>query len=141
MATYSIQDIKNARAQAERLGLRGSALFCSLPILTVREACNGIGADWMPAFARAILNKRFFVLQTAAMIHDVRYEFGDGTDEDFHDANIDFYENGCILAKAGFSWWDPMRYIVMYDARRLAKVCERFGRKAYDEAQAKRKQA
>ena len=132
---YSIQDIKKAREEAFELGLKGSALFCSLPITDVQHCCNGIGAAWMPESSRKLLNKRFPVLQTAAMIHDVRYSHGLGTDQDFHQANEELYENGIILACNKFGWWNPVRYIVIYDARRLARVCNIFGRKAYYDAQ------
>lgn len=138
---YSIEDIKKARQQAAELGLKGSLIFCSLPITAVQKCCNGIGAAWMSETSRKILNKRFPVLQTAAMIHDVRYQYGSGTDEDFHQANDELYENGCILAKAKYSWWEPLRYLVMYDAHRLAKVCDAFGRKAYYEAQELKEQS
>ena len=135
---YSIQDIKRAREDAARLKLKGHELFCSLPITEVQHCCNGIGAAWMPTASRQLLNKRFAVLQIAAMIHDVRYSFGNGTDEDFHEANADFSTNGSMLACDKFPWWNPLRYVVIYDARRLAKVCDAFGHKAYYDAQIKR---
>ena len=128
---YTLQDIETARQEAFRLGLRGSALFCSLPIAEVQQCCNGIGAAWMPEASRILLNKRFPVLQTAAMIHDVRYSYGSGTDEDFHNANYELYENGKLLACEKFKWYNPVRYVVIYDARRLARVCDAFGRQAY----------
>lgn len=134
---YSIQDIKEARKKAAELELKGADLFCSLPITAVQHCCNGIGAAWMPAASRALLNKRFPVLQLAAMIHDVRYSYGTGTDEDFHNANRELYENGVILAKDHYGWWNPIRYVVILDARRLANVCDAFGRKAYFDAQIK----
>lgn len=132
--TYTITEILSAREMAARLQLQGCGPFCTLPALEVQDICNGIGAEWMPASARALLDKRHPTIRIAAMIHDVHYFLGTGTDEDFKAANHNFYVNGCALAKYEYGWWNPTRYLVMWDAYKLANICEAFGRAAYDQA-------
>lgn len=131
---YTLEQILDAREIAAEIPLLGCGRFCVLPIEQVLTICNGIGAEWMPEWSRKLLDKRYYVLRIPAMIHDVDYYFGTGTDTDFHLANAKFHENGKLMARNFYAWYNPIRYVVLNDARRLAKVCELFGRKAYDEA-------
>lgn len=141
MSKYTLKEIQDAKELAQELKLKGYELFCSLPDETLQKYCNGIGAEWMPAASRALLDKRFPVIKIAAMIHDIRFNFGDGTDEDFKEANNDLFENGWLLGCHYFPWHSPVRYLVWFDAKRLARVCQKFGRKAYNEAIASHKLA
>lgn len=132
--TYSIEEIVQAQETAKRLKLTGWKRFCAIDPITLAKVCNGVGPEWLGKLPRDLLTWRFGRLAVAAMLHDVAYEYGTGTDEDFKNANIDLKENGYLIAKDKFAWYDPRRYLVMRDAGRIAAVCQAFGRKAYDEA-------
>lgn len=138
MPRFTLQEIREARNIALDCHLKDSGYFCQLPIEEVQRICNGIGPEWMPEAARAILDRRHPSLKVPAMLHDVHYQYGTGTDEDFHAANHCLYKNGCIMAKEIYPWWNPVRYFVMHDAAKLANLCDLFGRKAYNEAIASR---
>ena len=36
-----------------------------------------------------------------------------------------------MVAKANYSWWNPLRYIVMNQARRFGNLCQLFGWSAW----------
>lgn len=138
MPRYTELDIMNARKLAEELDLKGRDKFMTIPVQEAIEICNGIGAEWMPASFRALLDKMHPSIKVAAMIHDVRYQYGDGTDEDFKLANRELFENGWAIGKHNYGWYNPVRYCVWNDSRRLANICDKFGRKAYDMARLNR---
>lgn len=139
MPVYTLEEIRKARDMATQLGLLGSGIFCLITEEEVQTICNGIGAAWMPEIARSLCDRRFDVMRIPAMIHDVQYEYGTGCTDDFKRANYNLYANGCIMAKHLYGWYNPLRYVVMNDARRLASICDVFGMKAYKEAIAHRK--
>lgn len=131
---YSIEDLDRARDTAHMAGLEGAEVLHRLSDARILEACNGIGPEWMPAWARELLDRRFPVMQVPAMLHDLHYTLADGSDEAFHEANRMLGENGRRMARHLYGWWNPIRYLVMRDAGRLAAVCEAFGRTAYSQA-------
>jgi len=87
----------------------------------VREAYNGIGPDFLPPTVREKVTNYLSLFEPAALIHDVRNEFSDGTQESFNSANVEFLHNCEILADAAFPWYSPARYL----ARRVAKILYR----------------
>ena len=139
MSTFSLKEIVAAQEYAKKLQLHGYLRFCCVDPEKLQSICNGTGAEWMPAALRYLLDKRHPTLQVPVMIHDVDYWYGIGLDEDFRLANEYLYENGCMVAKDKYLWINPRRYLVMWDAAKLSKVCAQFGRKAYDEAIAARR--
>ena len=62
-----------------------------------------------------------------AFIHDIEWHESDGSKEKFTESNNRFKNNGCTVAKANYSWWNPLRYIVMNHARRFGNICQLFG--------------
>ena len=119
---------------AVALGLKGADLVqkCSRKELT--DICNGIGPSWFPETLRSIITGLNPTLRIVADLHDLMYYFADGSDQQFEEANRAFAENGAILAKHTYSWYDPRRYAVILKARRFATICQQFGRLAYDKA-------
>ena len=55
------------------------------------------------------------------------YVGNDGTEESFKESNQRFRRNGIKVAKIEFKWYDPRRYIVMFDAVKYATLCQLFG--------------
>jgi len=131
---------------AERVGLKSRDLLKDNRDTALR-VCNGIGAEWMPKWLRDIVTKLHPTLAPAAAIHDLRYYFGNGTDLDFMESNEEFADNGIALAKDKYGWYNPVRYIVIKDAKKFCAILNSFGwvaylnaveeRKAYDEEQLK----
>lgn len=130
---FSELDVLEARRVATDAGLEGAEVLM-LPPNVVAAMCNGIGPEWMPEWARSFLDSRHPTMQVPAMIHDMQYSLADGSEEMFHAANAMLKENGKRMAKYRYGWWNPLRYVAVRDACRLAAVCEAFGRSAYDQA-------
>ncbi|MBO4512398.1 MAG: hypothetical protein J5746_06500 [Victivallales bacterium] len=122
------------REKAKRLNLKGMDLLECCSDSHLAAICNGIGPAWFPEILRDFITKLSPTLHWAADLHDLMYYFGDGTKEDFSRANQALAENGAILAKEAYAWYDPLRYLVMLEARRFAKLCERYGYTAYTKA-------
>lgn len=95
---------------------------------------NGAGAEWMPKKMRKSLTKISESLLPAIFIHDTDYGFGDGTYADFQEANARLERNGRICADAVYGWYNPMRYIVRWQARIYARTCNAVGLPAYKAA-------
>ena len=122
------------RKKASQFGLKGVELLDKCTDKQLADICNGIGPAWFPAPLRDFITKLSPTLHWAADLHDLMYYFGDGTKEDFTSANQALAENGAILAKEAYAWYDPLRYLVMLEARRFATLCERYGYTAYTKA-------
>lgn len=131
---FTVDEIKEAQVYAAELKLYGWEAFEATPPELLVKVCNGTGAEWMPKGLRYLLDVRHPTLKVPVMLHDLGYYYGLGSDADFHLINDNLYENGCIVAKDRFWWCNPRRYFVMWDAAKLAKVCDMFGKKAYEEA-------
>ena len=80
-----------------------------------------------PAWLRAALDALHPSLRPVAFIHDVEWHESDGTEQSFAESNARFRRNGCKVACAAFGWWRPRRYLVMWDAWKFARLCQRFG--------------
>lgn len=63
----------------------------SLPEL--QEIANGIGPDKWPALEHQLADDTLATFLVDSVGHDIRYEFGDGTEFDWHSANQQFLEN------------------------------------------------
>lgn len=66
-----------------------------------------------------------------AFIHDIEWHESDQSKEKFAASNERFKRNGYAAAKAEYGWWNPLRYIVMNQARRFGNICQKFGWKAW----------
>ena len=131
-------DFKEKAELAERLGLGSASLLKYLPEKELDHICNGIGPSWFPTTIREMVTKLHKSLAIAADIHDLRYWNGQGTAEDFRDANKEFLENGIKLANHFYGWYDPRRYLARASARNFFELLEIGGRIAYNKAIADR---
>ena len=66
---------------------------------------NGIGPEWMPAALREKVSAYLDLFAPAALIHDMRYQVGDGSRFNFNYANLEFYGNCVKLAEDAYPWW------------------------------------
>ena len=135
------ESLEGYRRQAVEAGLEGAGFLTSMTDEDILTICNGIGPEWFPASLRTMVDRFHPSLIVVSMIHDIMYHVGDGTDEDFRNANRIFRENGYRMAKLNYGWYNPARYKVEYDAWKFGRMCDRFGRTAYDQAIEDRKRS
>lgn len=126
MCHYTLEEIRNIRRTVNELGFEGREIFEKYSDEHLREICNGIGPDWMPDIARDVVSAMNPTLEPVAALHDAAFCEG-GSREQFLEANRCFAVNGTLAAKAAYSWYDPRRYRVMWQARKFAVICDRFG--------------
>lgn len=126
-----LKEIKQLKEMALRLRLENHEIVAEY---NMRELCsiyNGIGPDSFPDWLRGCISALHPSLAVVAFIHDIEWHESDGSEEKFNQSNARFRRNGLIVAKDRFGWWNPMRYVVMNQARRFASLCQLFGWKAW----------
>lgn len=129
--------IRSLLRQCEYYGLDGRVRVAALPHCILYSAYNGIGPSWLPDIVRDAYTALHADFEPAALIHDIDFEFGDGTHEAFAAANERFLANCRIIAKAKYAWYDPRRYIRLHQARAMYRLLVLFGWPAYKAARAK----
>lgn len=125
---YSLNEIEEKIALAKAAKLSGAELL--LDCERACRICNGIGADWMPDWLRALISGLNPTLVLAADIHDIRYD--DGGDELARLlADIEMLDNGIKLANHHYSRFDPRRYIVQFVMLQFYIKLRQFGAFAF----------
>ena len=122
-----LKEIKELKALAEKLQLENREIIRKY---NMRELCsiyNGIGPDSFPEWLRGLVSALHPSLAVAAFIHDIEWHESDRSKEKFTESNDRFKRNGYTAAKANYAWWNPLRCIVMNQARRFGNYCQRFG--------------
>lgn len=112
---------------AKKVNLIGVSVLDRYTYAELSKIYNGIGAESFPIWLRDAISALHPSLQVVALIHDVEWENSDGTVESFTASNERFKENGYLIAKYNYKWYDPRRYIVMCSASKFAKICQNFG--------------
>ena len=133
--------------KAKAAGLRGADWLESLGVKRCCEGYNGIGPEFLPAWARAKVTKHLALFEPAALPHDLRNDVSalphdlrndvsDGTREKFLAANDEFRTNCHILAERAYPN-DPKRRIAADAAAEILYLfvsADGFGWKAWLEA-------
>ena len=97
------------------------------------KVCNGIGAEWMPAWARKTIDTMCPHIVIVADIHDIRYEIG-GDEAARRRADDEFLANGYAVAEHFYPWYNPTRYVAEFVVRRMHRILRISGGKAWKEA-------
>lgn len=137
----TVNEVKRLRALCEDCELEGREILAKYTDEDLAAIFNGIGPEAFPSWLRAALDALHPSLAPVALIHDAEWSESDGRRETFAESNARFRRNGCKVATASFGWWRPRRYIVVWDAVKFARICQRFGWSAFlapYEAKAKR---
>lgn len=121
---YTLDEIQALRKKCSALKLHGYQKLYKYDDEELQKICNGIGPELLPKWMRSCITSAHPTLEPAAMIHDVEYHESEKDHFEFCQANRRFKENGYILAKANYGWYNPIRYIVMNQARRLGNYCQ-----------------
>ncbi len=126
-----LKEIKELKRLAEDLRLENREIIDRYTMPELCSIYNGIGPDSFPDWLRGCISALHPSLAVVAFIHDIEWHESDGSEEKFAESNARFKTNGDKVAKASYGWWNPLRYIVMNDARRFGNLCQIFGRDAW----------
>lgn len=126
-----IEHCSKLRILAEALELDNREILEKYSDYELAVIYNGIGSDGFPEWLRNKITKLHPTLEVVALIHDVEWHESDKTISGFNKSNASFKENGYIAAKAKYGWWNPLRYVVMNDARKFGNICQIFGWSAW----------
>lgn len=105
-----------------------------IDLVEICRVYNGIGPERLAGWARKCLDFFFSVFLPAVWKHDYRYAHGDGTLQDFMDANRELGDNCRICADAKYGRYNPLRYVARWVGNKFAKVCDISGLPDYIEA-------
>ena len=121
---------------ARDAGLEGCDWLAQFTLVEIARGYNGIGPEFLPAWARAKVTKHLALFEPAALPHDLRNDVSDGTREKFLAANDEFRTNCHILAERAYPN-DPKRRIAADAAAEILYLfvsADGFGWKAWLEA-------
>ena len=124
----TIEEVNEKRKLARKIGLSGWWLLQDVERAV--RCCNGIGAEWFPAWLRTTIDSVCPHLVIVADIHDVRYEIG-GNDAARQRADAEFLSNGYAVAEYYYAWYNPGRYVAEFAVRRMHRLLRVGGGKAW----------
>lgn len=129
------QTIRDLVKKATDYGLDFDHAFDEISDEEIAAAYNGIGPEWMPADLRARLTADLSDLEPAALIHDIDYQYADGSPAAFHAANERLRENIRRTAdKVATPFFNPKWWKLLLAAALCFDAVERFGFPAYKNA-------
>lgn len=123
----SISEIKNMIELADKLELENAEILHKYTPKELTYIYNGIGPDSFPDCLRQFINLLNPTLEVTAFIHDVEWHESDKTEATFKASNERLTRNGIVLAKHKYSWFNPIRYKVILQAKKFGKLCQMFG--------------
>ena len=126
-----LKEINELKTQAEEFQLENREIIRKYNMQELCSIYNGIGPDAFPEWLRNAISALHPSLAVVAFIHDCEWHESDCSKEKFAESNARFKTNGYKAAKVQFGWYNPLRYIVMNQARRFGNVCQLFGWKAW----------
>lgn len=121
---------------AVEAGLEGLDFLSQFSYAQLADGYNGIGPEFLPPRVRDRVTDFLSLFEPAALIHDLRNEFSDGTREGFLTSNDEFRRNCLKLADMRYGMFSLRRY----RARAVAQVlydfvsADSFGWRAWLEA-------
>ena len=116
---YTAEEIEKLIATARDAKLEGVELLNADPeALAVKY--NGIGPESWPEEWRDIITKGLRYFAPAALIHDLRYSYADGSRFQFKFANVEFHNNCMKLMRHNVPWW---RFLKRFAVAGVALGC------------------
>ena len=104
------EKIDSLVARAVAANLDGLDFLSSYDYKEISAAYNGIGPEWLPDDIRKKISAYLDLFAPAALIHDMRYQHGDGSRYGFNFANMEFWGNCVKLANDAYPWYSLRRY-------------------------------
>jgi hypothetical protein len=129
MATIS--EIKKMIELADLLELENAEILHKYTPKELTYIYNGIGPDSFPNWLREFINCLNPTLEVAAFIHDVEWHETNKSKATFKESNDRLTRNGITLAKHEYSWFNPIRYKVLLQAKKFGRICQLFGFNAW----------
>ena len=133
------EEIDDLMMKAVEAGLDGLDFMARFTYEDLADGYNGIGPEFLPPKLRDRVSDILHIFAPAALIHDMRNEYSDGSREKFLAANDEFRRNCIKLADANYGIFRPRRY----HARAIAQILfdfvssDNFGWRAWLEAKAR----
>ena len=121
------KEIRELKCRADKFQLENREIVGKYPIAKLASIYNGIGPGAFPDWLRDVITELHPSLAVVAFIHDVEWYESDRSKEKFAESNNRFKTNGYKVARAEYGWYNPLRYIVMNQARRFGELCQLFG--------------
>lgn len=119
-----IETVQDLYKRAVLANLDGVDFVASFPDEELADSYNGIGPEFLPPALREKVTKHLNLFAPAALIHDLRNEYSDGTRRSFNYANYEFAANCRKLAAQRYAWYNPRRYFAYHVATLLYRfVC------------------
>ena len=87
---------------ARDAGLEGCDWLAQFTLVEIARGYNGIGPEFLPAWARDALSSGLDIFAPCAVIHDMRNDVSDGTRERFLAANDEFRRNCLKMADLAY---------------------------------------
>lgn len=117
-------------------------IYWEIDIGWLAKIYNGYGPDRWPECLRKVTTWFYRHFESAASIHDVRYEFSDGTIDGWIRADDEFVQNAKIQLNALYPIWNPLwwpfRAIAYAKIKEAQWALELAGYTAYNEAHKRR---
>ena len=126
-----LKEIKELKRRADEFQLENREILGKYTMTELASIYNGIGPDAFPEWLRNTISALHPSLAVVAFVHDVEWHESEGSKEKFAASNDRFKRNGYAVAKAEYGWYNPLRYVVMNQARRFGNVCQLFGWSAW----------
>lgn len=122
-----LQEILQIRNEVRRLNLAGADIVLIQPINLLAKIYNGTGPEFMPDKIRKLLDSIARVFLPGVMVHDIRFEFSDGSQASFHQANVELLVNCITCALDAYKWYQIRRYSSLLKAVTIYRACQKFG--------------
>lgn len=133
-----MRDVLELRMQARALGLSAPELYWCIDIGVLSKIYNGYGPDRWPECLRKITTWFYRHFEASASIHDVRYEFSDGTIDGWILADDEFVHNTHIQLAELYPLYNPLywpfRALACLKIKEAQWCLELAGYTAYNEA-------
>lgn len=139
---YKPEEILFMQREAERLSLKYPAQFMLLSSEALAQIANGYGPDRWHEKSRKVLSWVFRKYPTPAAIHDVRYEFSDGSELTRKAADAEFAANLRLVWQARYGitrWINPAAWYGYWKITTAAVLTCKFGKSAWYNAYIRRK--
>lgn len=120
-------EILRIRNEVRRLNLAGADIVLIQPVDLLAKIYNGTGPEFLPDKIRKILDSMARVFLPGVMVHDVRFEFSDGSQASFHRANVELLVNCISCALDAYNWHQIQRYTSLLKAVTIYRACQQFG--------------
>ena len=134
---YKNCEAKHIKEEAAALHLKYPAEFADMPCSKLAGIANGYGPERWPENLRKLATWIFRNYPAPAAIHDVRYEFSDGSELTRKAADAEFAANLKIVWKHCYGRLRWVNIIALYGFFKItmaAAMTRKFGRSAWLES-------